>query len=1017
MNPLEGLTSAIGDEVTRLGGFRATRLQQPTVVSSPVAYGVETASVDAADATKINIVVNQTIPTLVFRRDLGEPTRQTTAQEMSIPASVVGAEFRVVDDASSFPLTFAPTASVGILVRNSATQITLASTAFEGLKLGSWEIFEAAQKQSFQVETTHGWADDGVFAMDGALFSYTTKGANHFHNVEYFNGEIWTYAIPEVYPTLTELVDYTQVYSGADTMRRSFLVDYAAGEDLSVLGRNLNVDRPDVLPDDTKFRQLIKAIAYTPLGTMWAIEMMLDAMLGPGNYEIFEDLTRADKEIITSPPLTPTPTAIETNFPAQIFIKGVANPTQSAGKTFIESRECVRADRINPAPAPETGRFTTALEPITMYGAYLAPEGPDEYNMVLAGTPTSHSVPGAPNGALTATYSAATDTMTIEGAVGVFPTVGGCDLPLPGDRFDLLQGSHPVTIGYVKRRVSDQEIEIAFREGLRQGRRRRDSATGDMEWRDLPWQIIRTQTEMRYARPSEDCRDECRDGTHRQIWYYDGDAADPEGTKTTLANDVTNGAHLEMGDGALVTRVEYYAPARVIPETEQSSFGLFCKALATQDIPDKLRFHLADGSREIAVGFGLNGADRYGGILDAVGNIIAGTQFDTPLAEDWHFYEIQKSQEDTVALLIDGHTVATVEYGLLPLSGAHERRITVQDTTGQLLLKSAHWASETYIDFVNLRPKGPPLNNVKTVAPNQISNNLATDPFTGAVAGDLLRITTARSPVTQTQRTGESPWPPLANAPFGEWEVVSHTAGPPNITVVRGPIEYGTATVTPDRPEEVYVRRYLDQLEESQRPVGNVFTYPYDVGREFKFESGENNGVTGTIAAIINPMTGAAVTGSNISAFTFTSNRVRLAAISAASGTLAPTIDADWRISDPQFGAFGPLDLEITDRVTLVAGTTYELPEPLPISITEYPNELGPLLEVRYTRVLSAQVLDDTAVNAARVGTPAYEYFPFYLNGGAGPGWLQGLMDVITAAGVHVDLFRFFRDTAGPHIV
>ena len=80
-----------------------------------------------------------------------------------------------------------------------------------------------------------------------------------------------------------ELEVLSQDWSGLELLRRALLVDYAEGVDLDRVGRNLAVVRPRGT-SDAIMRSLIKVLAYLPRGTIYALELVLEAFFPGGGY-------------------------------------------------------------------------------------------------------------------------------------------------------------------------------------------------------------------------------------------------------------------------------------------------------------------------------------------------------------------------------------------------------------------------------------------------------------------------------------------------------------------------------------------------------------------------------------------------------------------------------------------------------------------------------------------------------------------------------------------------------------
>ena len=188
---------------------------------------------------------------------------------------------------------------------------------------------------TIRVETTLGWESAGYFYLDSYLYKYTGITTNptygEFTGVSYFDEVTYISGAAQDHAVLTEIMDYTRAYSAVDKMRRSFLVDYAAGIDLDTLARNIGVLRqPELETTDSIFRNIIKAIAYSPRGTMYIIELYLDALFGVGNYRIFEDMTNAG--------YTTRLGQLEVNNPGQIFVTTqLTEQEASTGAAYVEA--------------------------------------------------------------------------------------------------------------------------------------------------------------------------------------------------------------------------------------------------------------------------------------------------------------------------------------------------------------------------------------------------------------------------------------------------------------------------------------------------------------------------------------------------------------------------------------------------------------------------------------------------------------------------------------------------------
>lgn len=177
------------------------------------------------------------------------------------------------------------------------------------------------------VETTLGWPDAGSIALDGIWYRYGAKSTTpaEFQDITREENGVVTPGFRQVHAPGAVVTDLTGAWSGIDRLIRSVLVDYAEGQYLNALGRNLGVMRYPFLESDDVFREIIKALAYNPRGTIFGLELALDAMVGPGNYILWEDLI---------------------NYPCTVFIQLLGDATvsdRSAGKTYLTGVEHRRA--------------------------------------------------------------------------------------------------------------------------------------------------------------------------------------------------------------------------------------------------------------------------------------------------------------------------------------------------------------------------------------------------------------------------------------------------------------------------------------------------------------------------------------------------------------------------------------------------------------------------------------------------------------------------------------------------
>jgi hypothetical protein len=168
------------------------------------------------------------------------------------------------------------------------------------------------------VETTLNWPESGALAIDGIKYRYTSKSLSSFLGLTCFTGGVEENGTLISHRAQSIVMDASREWNAIEQLRRALLVDYAKAEDLNVIGRNLGVPRIPLYSTEEQFRAVIKATAYNPKATMLGIRLALDALLGPENYSLYEDLV--------SHPCT-----------LYVRIAGMESMLLSVGKTYFTS--------------------------------------------------------------------------------------------------------------------------------------------------------------------------------------------------------------------------------------------------------------------------------------------------------------------------------------------------------------------------------------------------------------------------------------------------------------------------------------------------------------------------------------------------------------------------------------------------------------------------------------------------------------------------------------------------------
>lgn len=286
---IEALTGAIGEADTDIGGFFQTRL------TSAIPTGVPLIAILTWNGT--------TIVTLSDTSELSE-----------------GEWVRLNPDGQYFQIT--------IIVPN--TSLTLANPTTRPIPTGAGSSSKAIT--TFPVETTLDWDAEGKVGIEGVRYHYTSKTDTSFEGVYFLAGGEVVPGSAKLLRTQSTVIDLNRSRSGLDLVRRAMLVDYAEGDDLNALARNLGVLRLPFISGDAKFRDILKALAYNPKGTLFGLELALTGLVGVGNFEIYEDLIR---------------------YPNTVFIRllgAAVTDASSQGKAYLSGPEIVYAPNTAAIP-------------------------------------------------------------------------------------------------------------------------------------------------------------------------------------------------------------------------------------------------------------------------------------------------------------------------------------------------------------------------------------------------------------------------------------------------------------------------------------------------------------------------------------------------------------------------------------------------------------------------------------------------------------------------------------------
>lgn len=150
---------------------------------------------------------------------------------------------------------------------------------------------------TINVESTLNWIYPGKLSIDGIVYEYLNIIGTTINGITYINEGASVNGLAKIHNIGSEVVNLNNNMNAIQLTRLSLLVDYAEKIYLDAIGKKYGVPRRPLYQNDEIYRAVIKAIAFAPRGTLYGIELALDALLGSSNYEIFEDLIRHPNEV------------------------------------------------------------------------------------------------------------------------------------------------------------------------------------------------------------------------------------------------------------------------------------------------------------------------------------------------------------------------------------------------------------------------------------------------------------------------------------------------------------------------------------------------------------------------------------------------------------------------------------------------------------------------------------------------------------------------------------------------
>lgn len=336
---IEAVTSALGEELARLSGYRSTKLTAAFSGAARVSSGIN--SVGSSDSGVTVDLVSGSFGAEVV-----------AGRRFRILSGVLAGESALID-------------AVG------GSSLTLAGSGLgENFSAASWEVLTEPDTTA-EVESTFEWLSAGRVIVEGIEYRFSGKTSTTLTGMAWFDldADVWVSGAKQTHAILSEVVDYSGVFSALDNVRRSLSTETAEGSDLDIIGRDRGVPRPSQLADDDVYRDLIRAIAKSPRGTEFCLEAALDVLFSAGNWVLHEDTV---------------------NHPCTVFFHRSGLEDSIEGKAFLDGHELLFPDSTTAIEASEEPRAVVSVQYADEGGERLIDEDSEDATsadgIVVAGT-------------------------------------------------------------------------------------------------------------------------------------------------------------------------------------------------------------------------------------------------------------------------------------------------------------------------------------------------------------------------------------------------------------------------------------------------------------------------------------------------------------------------------------------------------------------------------------------------------------------------------------------------------
>ena len=205
---------------------------------------------------------------------------------------------------------------------------------YGGLRLSRLAVAALPGDGQLVLERASGLPLAGAVRLDGIVYNYTGIAGQTLTGIYATAGGTPAAGVQAAHIAGAQVADASGVSSYLDQVRNSYFVQTASGSDLAQLGRDAGVPQSPAVGSDAQLRAIIKALAFSPRGTIYGLTTALDALLGAGTYTLSEDPFGAPCAVVVNVPYNQTSAMTSSG---HAYMTAVSQQLPSSGSFLLPS--------------------------------------------------------------------------------------------------------------------------------------------------------------------------------------------------------------------------------------------------------------------------------------------------------------------------------------------------------------------------------------------------------------------------------------------------------------------------------------------------------------------------------------------------------------------------------------------------------------------------------------------------------------------------------------------------------